>query len=58
MRKPSQWKHKKYKNKIFTGHYERTSKSNDRVFTLVFDNKKLTFESYIAAIKKGWVKIT
>ena len=61
------WKHKKFKNKVFTGSYEvfttLKTKVKERVFMLTSkptgkDNKfmKISFESWQAAKAAGWVK--
>jgi hypothetical protein len=49
------WK-KNGKGPAFTGSYERDRKG-ERVFILASDSgKRITFESYQAAKKLGWVK--
>lgn len=55
----SKWKHKKFSNS-FSGHYER-DKRGERIFYLVEIKKKstkrfITFESWQAAKKLGWIK--
>lgn len=57
MRKPSQWKHKKYKS-MFVGKYERAGK--DHVFQLSNHRhaKYITFDSYQSAKQDGWVKVS
>lgn len=48
------WTHKKYKT-AFKGTYQRTK--SDRVFQLISEKKTISFESYQAAKKDGWVKV-
>ena len=51
------WKHKKYKS-TFWGRYDR-DKAGERVFLLITDGpwaRRITFESWQAAKKIGWVK--
>lgn len=47
------WSHKKYKSE-FKATYEKSGK--DRVFTLSSDKKVVSYESWQAAKKDGWVK--
>lgn len=59
MRKPSQWKHKKYPKKIYQGNYGIDSKK-ERVFILARIKDRphnVTFESHEAAKTLGWKKV-
>lgn len=48
------WTHPKYKQKLFTGKYDRLN--GERVFSLVCGPKTITFESWQSAKKLGWVR--
>lgn len=61
MRKPSIWKHKKYKAREYSGNYIWDAR-NGRVFFLIGKDSKgrehgIAFESHEAAKLQGWVKI-
>ena len=43
--------------KIAVGGYEWTDRTGDRVFVLLLGAKKLSFESWQAAVKAGWEKV-
>lgn len=55
MKKPKQWKHKKLG--VYRSYYDFGTKSEDRIFVLVKGMHILSFESWQAAKKSGWVKV-
>lgn len=61
MRKKSQWKHKKYPARTYTGIYRR-DENGEREFVLVglingVQIHRISFESNESAKKLGWTKI-
>ena len=55
------WSHKKHGKKIFTGTYafqkvKRHYPYQERIFQLVCGDKIISFESWQAAKKDGWIK--
>lgn len=55
MKKSTGWYHmNKHIGKVFRSSYERTNKSNDRVFVLSHGKTKITFESWQRAKEAGW----
>lgn len=52
-KKKLNWNHNRH-GKGFVGFYEVSSRSGDRVFVLVKDRKRKSYESPAAARKDGW----
>jgi hypothetical protein len=56
----SQWTHKKYKSRTYTGKYRKLGSERDFTLSTTLKNgtpHNISFESWKAAKDMGWVKV-